>query len=610
MTQVLQKDIGYDFLVNGRTWRTAAWPCRILRKDGGETLFSDAKCVRSAYQTGVGKGFKEIYSDFPGIPGLVLECRIWAEDSTGDVLFELVPLQDAGVQEIFWPEAFENKAPEAMTVLPMMQGCLIPNYTDMELPYDWPTDTTMPEHGRYSCSRAMYMQFFGQYDADGGVMTIFETRYDGGMEPVCGGGKEVLVGARWRESLGKVGYARKLRVKFFPAGCDYNDLAKAYRAYIRSIGELVTLKQKAAANPKVAELIGRPIVHTYIWYHKAPSSEAYDHAHPERNDQEQTFDAVAAQLRELKSKGLKKAVLHLDGWGRRGYDNQHPDYLPPAEHLGGWKGMQDLQDTCHELGYFFGIHDQFRDYFYDADTFDEENAVHREDGSVFNHAIWAGGKQALLCATMAPDYIRRNYAALREHGILPDNAYLDVFSCVELDECFHPSHPMTREQCAKYRALGFLEVASHGTLLQSEEGIDWAFPSLTFLHHAPHALDKDWYKGRCVGIPIPLLDLVYHDCMIIPWIPGKGGFGVDERDENSLIGLLSGGGTYISTGADEATVAYTDILTGWQEDVQMREMLRHEIIDGNPRHQKTWFEGGYAAEIDLDAGTYVLTRPE
>ena len=591
MNEIRLTENGFSVTACGRTWASAEWKCRILRKDGGVSYFADADCETKPFRTGAGQGFSQTYSNFEGIPGLRLECRSWVETATGDVVFELIPLTDAGVREILWPAPFSNDDPKAYTVLPLMQGALIPNYTEAVFPDAWDIIPGYTEY-RWSCSRSMYMQFFGQYDKNGACMTIFETRYDGGMTVNSGKGKPVLTAVRWRESLGKVGYVRRLRVKFFAPGADHNDLAKAYRAYIRSIGELVTLKEKAAANPKVLDLIGRPIVHTYIWYHTQPDSTAYDREHPEKNDRMQSFDAVGDGLRRLKEQGVSKALLHLDGWGRRGYDNQHPDYLPPAQALGGWDGMKRLSETCHELGYFFGTHDQYRDYFYDADTFDEALAVHNEDGGVSSHAIWMGGKQTFLCATQAAYYVRRNFAALKEHGIFLDNTYLDVFSCVELDECFHPVHPMTREECAHERMRCFREAAKDGILVQSEEGIDWAFPGLAFLHHAPFAPDDG--KGG-IGIRIPLLELVYHDCIVTP--------------QYDLFAYLTGGASYLDLHADENGIAECKRRTEWQEQVQMREMTHHELIDNGPDRQRTEFSGGCAAEIDLKKKTYTLTIP-
>ena len=36
----------------------------------------------------------------------------------------------------------------------------------------------------------------------------------------------------------------------------------------------------------------------------------------------------------LAAKGFANAYVHLDGWGLRGYDNLHPDILPPCPDAG------------------------------------------------------------------------------------------------------------------------------------------------------------------------------------------------------------------------------------------------------------------------------------
>ena len=76
-------------------------------------------------------------------------------------------------------------------------------------------------------------------------------------------------------------------------------------------------------------------------------------------------------MRELHELGVEKLYLHLDGWAQPGYDNQHPDYTPACAEAGVWEGMKSLADTMQELGYMFGIHDQYRDYYLTAPSFDE-----------------------------------------------------------------------------------------------------------------------------------------------------------------------------------------------------------------------------------------------
>ena len=108
--------------------------------------------------------------------------------------------------------------------------------------------------------------------------------------------------------------------------------------------------------------------------------------------------------------------------------------------------MKSLVDACHEQGDLFGTHDQYRDYYFAARTFDPRNAIRLADGTMPEHAMWAGGRQTYLCAELAPDYVRRNFSEIATHGIALDCAYLDVFTCNEGDECSHPEHRMTRRE--------------------------------------------------------------------------------------------------------------------------------------------------------------------
>lgn len=133
--------------------------------------------------------------------------------------------------------------------------------------------------------------------------------------------------------------------------------------------------------------------------------------------------------------------MHLDGWAQPGYDNAHPDYLPACQEAGGWEGMKSLVDACHEQGDIFGTHDQYRDYYFTAQTFDANNAIRLADGTMPEHARWAGGHQTYLCAELAPDYVRRNFTQIAAHGIKLDCAYLDVFTCNEGRRMLEPRTP-------------------------------------------------------------------------------------------------------------------------------------------------------------------------
>ena len=95
-------------------------------------------------------------------------------------------------------------------------------------------------------------------------------------------------------------------------------------------------------------------------------------------------------MKELHELGVGKLYLHLDGWAEPGYDNKHPDYTPACEEAGGRKDMKELADTMQKQGDLFGIHDQYRDYYFAAESFDEDYACRLTDGTIPTHKRWVG----------------------------------------------------------------------------------------------------------------------------------------------------------------------------------------------------------------------------
>ena len=228
-----------------------------------------------------------------------------------------------------------------------------------------------------------------------------------------------------------------------------------------------------------------------------------------------SFAQRTAQVKRLRALGRDRVYLHIDGWGYRGYDNQHPDFLPPCPEAGGWPGLIELSQTAQECGYLFGLHDQYRDYFFDSPAFSEAHAIKAHDGSLPHWSRWAGGPQSLLCAQEMLPFVRHNYAQLRGRGVQLTASYLDVFSMNPLDECYDPSHPTTREDTYRWRAKAFAHMRSLGMAVSSEEPADCFIPDLDFVHWNAYPRDRDG-SHTISGFPVPLHTLVYHDALLTP----------------------------------------------------------------------------------------------
>ena len=587
------------FTFEGCDWHfDAARPASMVLKDGTIVPFDDAKEITSApFTNGLGSGIRTTYAGFDACPDARFETQVLVNDTTGYVDCTLVPLQlgSTPIKEMRWPQPLVCEGKGCYAVVNTMQGQLIPS--------DWPAAVCekLPFDGQM-CTESAYMPWWGEISPKGGYLCYVNQSWDAAyaIEHPAGGPNRIYI--RHLPSLGKMRHARTVTYCFTAAGSSYVDLCKLYRTIADEEGRSVTLREKAEENPNVAKLIGACVMHCPGKKHVSPDSYYYNKEDLSKNDALETFDHWEKRVRQLKSLGVEKLYLHQDGWGDPGYDNKHPDYLPPCTAMGGWEGMKKLSDTMQDLGYMFGVHDQYRDYYLDAPTYEADNACMSPDGSIFEMSRWAGGRQNYLCAQLAPAYVRRNFEQLFAHGIHLEGTYLDVFTCNEPDECVNPRHPMTRHECLEARCKCLHYLTAHGVVPSSEEVNDWAIGSQVFCHWAPYL--------SSTAIPVPLYNLVWHDCVIIPWFMAAGTWGMPEGTTGFLQCLLNGGMGYMDEYLEGE--ALLENIRQWkqiselQEHVAMEQMVDHAFLNEDRTRQRTTFSDGTTVEVDFAANTYQI----
>lgn len=600
-------DLSISIKAGDTQWTTqGVGPDDLVIQSGGERFGAsiiDAANIRiEPYQTGTKSGIKIDIGDIKHQDTTLdarLQLFVCLEGETEELLCEVVPTEGEAVfKEIRWPKAFTPDSIE-MTAVPAMQGMLVPK--------NWPKKVYLYDvvtHGR------VYMPWWSCQKGKSVAITILETPDDAAFDFDHPEGGPTKIGVRWLHSLGKMTYPRRMRLAFCEEG-NYVTAAKRYRQYVIENGQFVSLKEKIARSPLVGKLVGSPVIHTSILYHTQPESVYYNKENPAANHELTSFDTRAEQLRNFAAKGFGRAYIHLDGWGFRGYDNMHPDILPPCPEAGGWDGMRKLADTCDELGFVFALHDQYRDYYVDAASYDDRHTMLDENGNRPFHTIWAGGKQSILCSSLAPDYVSRNHKKLHEQGVKVRGSYLDVFAVVPPDECYNPEHPVTRTQCLKFRGDCLDIVRAVDGVVSSEEPADWAIPHIDLVHHAPHALDPNPTGGPAMGIPVPLFNLVYHDALIVPYFANvtKGGWGIPSDDAGYLHALANAGVPYASfaPGADEMERLRT--LCALHRRVGLLEMTNHEFTDDTHRKWRTTYADGTTVAVDFDSGGFEI-KPE
>jgi len=545
---------------------------------------------------------------------LALCLTVCLEGKDEELVCEAVAIErEASIRQLDWPKELDARNVD-YTVLSHVRGNLLPhNWPEAYHPYrNVPSgqesliagDSSIIQSNLIEC---WSMSWWGFQKGKSAMILIVETPDDAAYKFAHPPGGPTVIGPRWLACLGGLRYPRSVRMCFFQKG-NYVDLCKRYRRYVMDTGQFVSLKEKIAREPLVVKLIGTPHLRQHALRNYKPGGHRYDPNNPERNYRVRTFDELAEQLRQLKAGGIDRCYVTLAGWPYSGYDRQHPDVLPPAPAAGGWKGLKRWVDTCKELGYIYNLHDQYRDYYIDAPSYDPQFAVHEEDtisqptafpgtrfgtwkeGYIPFMDYWDGGKMAYLNARFAPGHLEKNYHLMFEHDIKMQGSYLDVFGYVPPTEDFNPEHPLTRADCMKHRARCFKWARNNLGIVGTEDGADWVIPYVDYCTGAN--------AGRCISVP--LYSLVYHDAVMTP----EGGL------TDHLRCLLNGGFASVPRNINnKKDMDMMRRICALHERVALLEMTNHEFLDESFRKERSTFADGTTVTINRDEGTFQI-KPE
>ena len=123
------------------------------------------------------------------------------------------------------------------------------------------------------------------------------------------------------------------------------------------------------------------------------------------------YGQSARALRQAFSYGLTDSMVIWHNWQRWGYDYRLPNIYPPNPGLGTLEEIKDLIAACKESGVPVALHDNYIDFYPDADGFSyEENIAFGRDGTPVK--AWLNGK-----------LVHKN---LVTRGVVPDNDRVPV----------------------------------------------------------------------------------------------------------------------------------------------------------------------------------------
>jgi hypothetical protein len=157
-------------------------------------------------------------------------------------------------------------------------------------------------------------------------------------------------------------------------------------------------------------------------------------------------NSIRERMQESIRYGLTDSFLTVHNWQRWGYDYRLPDIWPPRPGFGTVEETKALGDVCRDEDIPWGLHDNYIDFYPDADDYSYEHIYFTQDGRP--HRAWHNKGRDAFSYKWRPDkilpFVQRNFKMVKA-GVAPTHCFLDVFTstgCVEWwdwDGQFHSS---------------------------------------------------------------------------------------------------------------------------------------------------------------------------
>jgi len=603
----------------GVDWRMSREADRefVFEKDGKihEVRLADARVKRV---TRLGDGAAVI-----ALEDLRLEILLRIDQESGELVFHLVPLQEDHsfkIKGIIYPRPFDvPMAADSYSFFPYHQGVLIPGNwrqaEDINNPIQFDDDARQRLYGELMGRPGNWwdwiesdqagnvthakMACFGAVQPRSGFLAIIDDRcqMDTFMHVRHSPGRPTSYRIYWRPVMGAFGYPRVIRYRF-EKDAGYVSLMRHYRRHAENLGYAVTLAEKTQANPKLEALKGAVNLGTQISVH-----DKRTFTHRVVN----SFDAVGDMVADFKQRtGVDRASISFTGWQRYGHDQEYPDINPPMMYAGGPKGLTELAEKVKKLGYIFGLRtDNYCDITLDSASFDEEVTLKDSRGKYFRRSTWAAGVNSLICPMWAMRFLRRNFEVGRMdyppvHGLLktalPDFYLLGNY--VTNWECYDARHPLTRNENRRQLAEIFQYFQSKRILLTIEHHIDWAAPYIFSArtrasHSGVYGEDR---AGPNRGIPVPLWQLVFHDCTYV-------------TGDDLLYALLWGAQASLNLPMPSTPDRVNDalLLAKLHRAVGWDRMTDHRFLSDDYQVQETAFSSGAKVWVDFKQKRYRIS---
>lgn len=328
------------------------------------------------------------------------------------------------------------------------------------------------------------------------------------------------------------------------------------------------------------------------------------------------YGESAEGLRQAFRYGLTDAMVVWHNWQRWGYDYRLPNICPPNPQLGTLEEMQDMARACKEAGVLFAPHDNYIDFYPDADGFSYEKVIaFHQNGTPVKAWINKGrDAQSYRYRSDAIDpFLKSNVAWIREN-LAPTGFFIDVWSSAPpysywTSDGKFVSSIYTREKWGELFAWIRDELGDNAPQI-SESGHDgligWLDGAQT--NHLrvgePMPGDRGWcvWNWECADAErTPWFDAAHHDRFILhgAGYGSRYSGGLDSRmhgmysDDYICTEVLTGHPTMVHRPFSRDVVRKYWLTADVMRALALREIENVTYVDGDLHRQHVeWSSGG------------------
>jgi hypothetical protein len=294
------------------------------------------------------------------------------------------------------------------------------------------------------------------------------------------------------------------------------------------------------------------------------------------------YREAAERLAKAFRYGLTDSAVIWHNWQRWGYDYRLPDIWPPNPDGGTLEEFRAVADLCRENGVLFAPHDNYIDFYPDAEGFSYDHIVFRRDGTPYR--AWFMSARKAQSYRWRPDrllpFLQRNVRLIQE-GLAPTAYFIDVWSSIGPHDYWTSDgrfHDRVSTRRAWGEAFAWIREFLGGNAPQiSEAGHDQLIGWLDGAQANHLRIGSEAHpfviRVECRDSErIPWFDAAHHDRFVLhgAGYPGRYEGGLDESEH----GIYSD--DYITTEVLTGHPAMVD--TGFSRDAVRKYWLLSELM--------------------------------